>query len=159
MSTKQSGVYDYAKAHSRRISWDRLRRDAYALAALLKQKRFRGIVAVARGGLIPAGIIARILDIRRIECLSVASYMGPGGRKQGRPRLLNANAAGDGRGFLVIDDLTDSGRTFAFLRKRLPKATYAAIYAKPDGAHQADVYAHAVPQDVWLVFPWDQDPA
>jgi len=46
------------------ISWEQLHRDAKALAwRLLDKDFFKGIVAVTRGGLVPAAIIARELGV------------------------------------------------------------------------------------------------
>jgi xanthine phosphoribosyltransferase len=59
------------------ISWDDVQRDAILLAkALAAQGSWRGIVAVARGGLAPAALVARALGIRLIETVSVATYQG-----------------------------------------------------------------------------------
>ena len=57
------------------VSWDELHRNTRQLAwRLLERGPFTGIVAITRGGLIPAGIIARELDIRLIETFCIASY-------------------------------------------------------------------------------------
>jgi len=45
---------------------------------------------------------------------------------------------GDGEGWLVIDDLVDTGRTAEILRRTYPKAHFATIYAKPQGRPQVD---------------------
>ena len=41
--------------------------------------------------------------------------------------------AGDGDGYLLIDDLVDTGRTAQAVRQLLPKAYFATLYAKPAG--------------------------
>jgi xanthine phosphoribosyltransferase len=57
------------------VSWDELHRQTRALARNLSRKAaWAGIVAVARGGLVPAAIAARELGVRRVETLCVASY-------------------------------------------------------------------------------------
>ena len=57
------------------VTWDQMHRDAKALAWRLldKKEEFKGIVAVTRGGMIPACIIARELNLRMIETFCVAS--------------------------------------------------------------------------------------
>ena len=50
------------------ISWEQLHRDAKALAwRLLDMKTWKGIVTITRGGLVPASIIARELEIRLVD--------------------------------------------------------------------------------------------
>ena len=57
------------------VSWDELHRHARALAwRLLDAGPFTGIVAVTRGGLVPASIVARELNIRLIDTIGIASY-------------------------------------------------------------------------------------
>ncbi len=138
------------------VTWDQLHRDARALAAaLMPRAPFRGIVAIARGGLIPAAIVARELECRLIETVSVASYAGEAGT-QGAPELLKPPAAaGDGSGFLVIDDLVDSGVTARLVRGLLPHAHFACLYAKPAGRPAIDSFVAEVAQETWILFPWD----
>ena len=61
--------------HYYTVTWDQLHRDARALAwRLMGQGPFDGIVAISRGGLIPAAIIARELDLRLVESVCVITY-------------------------------------------------------------------------------------
>jgi xanthine phosphoribosyltransferase len=141
------------------VTWDQLHRDARSLAAMLmREKPFRGIVAITRGGLIPAAIVARELECRLIESVSVVSYAAEVGTL-GQPTVLKpATAAGDGEDFLIIDDLVDSGITAKFVRAMLPRARFACLYAKPAGRSTADFFVAEVPQDTWILFPWDTAP-
>lgn len=117
---------------------------------------FKGIVAVTRGGLIPAAIIARELECRLVETISVVSYDE---EKQGEPRVVkSAAAAGDGTGFLIVDDLVDSGVTARLVRELLPRAHFACLYAKPAGKPVTDSFVVEVPQETWILFPWDTAP-
>ena len=117
---------------------------------------FRGIVAVTRGGLVPAAIIARELECRVVESISIASYDE---ERQGAPVVLKRpDAAGDGAGFLIVDDLVDSGVTAGIVREVLPRAHFACLYAKPAGRGMADTWVAEVPQETWLLFPWDTAP-
>ena len=62
---------------------------------------------------------------------------------------------GKGKGVLVVDDLTDTGKTAKMVREMLPNAHFAAIYAKPQGAPMIDTFVTEVSQDTWIYFPWD----
>ena len=139
------------------VTWDQLHRDARTLAeVLMPLAPFRGIVAVTRGGLIPAAIVARELECRLVESVSVATYDE---EQRGAPSILKRpDAAGDGEGFLIVDDLVDSGVTAGVVRALLPRAHYACLYAKPAGKQLADTWVVGVPQDTWILFPWDTAP-
>ena len=136
------------------VSWAELHRDAKALAwRLVGIGPFEGIVAVTRGGLVPAAIVARELELRLIDTLCIASYDD---RKQGALTVLKG-VEGDGTGWLIIDDLVDTGKTATKVREMLPKAHFATVYAKPAGRPLVDSFITEVSQDTWILFPWDAD--
>ena len=136
------------------VSWDELHRHARALAwRLLDLGPWQGIVAITRGGLVPAAIVARELDIRLVDTICIASYDD---RTQGQPMVLKP-VGGDGAGWLIVDDLVDTGRTARVVRDMLPKAHFATVYAKPAGRPLVDTFITEVSQDTWILFPWDID--
>jgi xanthine phosphoribosyltransferase len=143
--------------HYYTVTWDQLHRDAKALAWRLHEKGpWTGIVAITRGGLIPAAIIARELECRLIESVSIVTYDE---ESRGEPVITKyPAAAGDGTGFLIVDDLVDSGATAKAVRNLLPKAHFATVYAKPAGKAQVDTFITEVSQDTWILFPWDTEP-
>ncbi len=145
--------------HYYTVTWDQLHRDARALAwRLMGKGPFRGIVAVTRGGLIPAAIIARELELRLVESVSVVSYAGEAAGLRSPPCVTKApTAAGDGAGFLIVDDLVDTGATARVVRGLLPRAHFACIYAKPAARELIDSFITEVSQDTWILFPWDTD--
>jgi xanthine phosphoribosyltransferase len=141
------------------VSWDQFHRDARALAWRLAgiNGGWSGIVCITRGGLVPAAIISRELGIRVIETVSVASYHDYTSQgdmqvlKEVSPTLLKD----DGVSTLIIDDLTDTGKTAQIVRAMLPKAHFATVYAKPKGRPLVDTFVTEVSQDTWIYFPWD----
>jgi len=143
------------------VSWDQFHRDARALAWRLSgQGKFDAIVCITRGGLVPAAIVARELEIRLIETVCVASYheyKEQGGLevlKEISKVLIEKHGPG-GEGILVVDDLTDTGMTAAEVRKMLPNAHFATVYSKPKGREMIDTFVTEVSQDTWIYFPWD----
>jgi xanthine phosphoribosyltransferase len=145
-------VPPYAKTFP--VSWDELHRHARALAwRLLDLGPWQGIVAITRGGLVPAAIVARELDIRLVDTVCIASYDD---QHQGAVTVLKP-VAGDGTGWLIVDDLVDTGRTARVVRDMLPKAHFATVYAKPAGRPLVDTFITEVSQDTWILFPWDID--
>jgi len=143
------------------VSWDQLHRDARALAWRLQGRgpndgNWRAVVAITRGGMAPAMIVARELDIRLVDTVSIKSYDK---QTQSDARLIKAPSdelmADQGEGVLIIDDLVDTGKTLELVRAMYPKAHYAAIYAKPKGNPMVDTFVTEVSQDTWIFFPWD----
>jgi len=152
-----------AKALS--VTWQEVHRDTRELARrLMKLGPWKGLIAITRGGLVPAAIVARELNIKLIDTLCVSSYMSQGGAETGQGELQVLKpvqaALGDdgGEGWLIIDDLVDTGATAKKAREMMPKAHIATIYAKPEGRPLADTVIGEVPQDVWIYFPWDTEP-
>jgi xanthine phosphoribosyltransferase len=140
------------------VSWDQFHRDARALAwRLASSGPFDSIVAITRGGLVPAAIIARELSVRVIETVCIASYHDY--KNQGGLQVLKTISTGvvhgDGSGVLVVDDLVDTGATAKLVRDMLPKAHFATVYAKPQGRPMVDTFITEVSQDTWIYFPWD----
>ena len=106
--------------------------------------------------MIPAAIVARELECRVVETVSVAAYDE---EARGDPVLLKPpSAAGDGAGFLIVDDLVDRGATARLVRGLLPRAHFACLYAKPAARGLADTFVTEVPQETWILFPWDTAP-
>lgn len=141
------------------VSWDQFHRDARALAWRLAglNRPFKAIVCITRGGLVPAAIISRELNIRLIDTVCIASYHDY--LNQGEANLLKPISdtllVNGGEDILVVDDLTDTGKTAVEVRAMLPKAHFACVYAKPQGVPTIDTFVTEVSQDTWIYFPWD----
>ncbi len=136
------------------VSWSELHRDAKALAwRLLDQGPWKGIIAITRGGLVPAAIVARELEVRLVDTICVNTYDE---QAQGKPDILKG-FTGDSSGFLLIDDLVDTGATAKIVRDLVPKAHFATVYAKPAGRPLVDTFITEVSQDTWIRFPWDME--
>lgn len=142
------------------ISWDQIHRDSRALAWRLDghgpdEGAWRAVVAITRGGMAPAMIAARELDIRTVDTISVKSYDNQTQAEATVLKRPDDGLMGDGHGVLIIDDLVDSGRTLELVRKLYPKAHFATVYAKPKGRPMVDTFITEVSQDTWIFFPWD----
>ena len=148
------------------VSWDQFHRDCKALAWRLSgvaqaRGKWNCIIAITRGGMVPAAIIARELGIRKIETVCIASYHQY--KDQGDLVVIKPvsdeimQTTDGGNDVLVIDDLTDTGATAQMVRDILPNAHIATVYAKPKGCPVADTFITEVSQDTWIYFPWDMD--
>ena len=120
------------------------------------------VVAIARGGLIPAGAIAYALDTKVMGTLNVEFYTGVGATLPDPVVLPPALDASELRGLraLVVDDVADSGRTLALvldmLRSHGADVRGAVIYAKPTSIVVPDYSWRKT--DRWIMFPWSSLP-
>ena len=142
------------------VTWDQFHRDSRALAWRLQGLGpFDAVVAIARGGLVPAAIVARELNVRIIETVCISSYHDY--KNQGEIKIMKGvgpevtSMRAQGRGVLIVDDLVDTGKTARLVREILPAAHFATVYAKPMGRPLVDTFITEVSQDTWIYFPWD----
>src|SRR3569832_2525363 len=97
------------------VSWDQFHRDCRALTWRLNELGpFHAVVALTRGGLVPAAIVARELGVRVIDTVCIASYDHT---KQGELNVLKSVSestaklgGGTGNGLLIVDGLVDTGK-------------------------------------------------
>ncbi|MGB0670598.1 MAG: xanthine phosphoribosyltransferase [Rhodospirillales bacterium] len=140
------------------LSWDDVYRDLQRLGALLEEKgSWEGIIAITRGGLVPAALIARFLDIKLVETLCITSYDD---RVQGSLSIIKTAGMAEqskGKGWLLIDDLVDTGETARKALDMFPEAHFATLYAKPQGLPLVHTHVGNFAQNTWLIFPWERD--
>ena len=143
MSEKYVVTWDMFQIHARKLS-----------ERLLPASQWKGIIAVSRGGLFPAAVLARELGLRHIETVCIASYHDH--NNQGELQVLHAaQVPNGGEGFIVVDDLVDTGNTARAIRQMYPNAKFVTVFAKPAGAELVDDYVIDIPQNTWIEQPWD----
>ena len=149
--------------HSISPRWVAMERNIHTLClrVLRTDQKWDGIIAVTRGGLIPAGIIAQQLKILFVDTICISSYQGK--KQLGEPTLYKRThpitTRTKGEGYLVVDDICDTGQTFIKVKETFPYAHYAAVFCKPLGKQHCDFYGAYIPQDCWVTFPWERDGA
>lgn len=131
------------------ITWEKFLNDVNTLGESLKGKGFTKILAITKGGLIPAYFIAKILNISYVETACVHSYTG---EEQGPLKFDKLVGSGED-GWLIIDDLVDSGKTLIAVRQFYPKSKTATLYVK-ECSPQPDYFVELFPNN-WIVFPWE----
>ena len=126
------------------------------------------IVAIARGGLIPAGALSYALGVKAIGTMNLEFYTGLGetlDEPQVLPPLMDVSAM-DGKKVLVVDDVADSGKTLKKVMELIEKrglsldgqahakveARSVVIYKKPVSIIDPDYVWHYT--DLWINFPW-----
>jgi hypoxanthine phosphoribosyltransferase len=116
------------------------------------------VVAVARGGLVPARIHADLLDTAELTMIQVEFYSEIA-RAKAEPTLKQALTAQiGGKKVLLVDDIADSGRSLQFaanyLRTHSPaEIKTATLYHKPQSTFKPDFYEKETTS--WVIFPWD----
>lgn len=138
------------------MSWEEIQRDCRALAWRVAEfGPFDGIVVITRGGLVPAAIISRVLNVRLIDTVCLESYSSD--RSQSNKVEILKGIQHTGEKLLIIDDLVDTGATAKTIRQMLPRAHFATVYAKPQGKPLVDTFITEVSQDTWIHLPWEED--
>ncbi|GAB3817474.1 phosphoribosyltransferase [Tessaracoccus terricola] len=145
------------------LSWDGFGQACRDLAARVRDSGFEPgvIIAVARGGLLPAGALAYALDVDLVDAINVERYTDPG-QPAADPVLLAPLLDTEsiaGRKLLIVDDVTDSGRTLGLVTKLLrgfgADVRSAVLYSKPNTIFTAD-FVWRQTRD-WVDFPWGAD--
>ena len=136
------------------ISWGLFQQDTIKLAQKLKKYNFDKIVAITRGGLVPAAIISWELDIRMIDTICLSSY----DKRELAGEIKEVKSVdGDGENWLIVDDIADTGSTITYIKTTKPKAFFATVYTKPPGDLLVDAYIDKFNRDTWIVFPWEKE--
>jgi len=121
------------------------------------------LVAVTRGGLIPAGYLSRTVRWSQTDTIDLSSYRPDGAGKETpskmsvtkNPKLHNSK----GFGALFIDDVLDSGGTASYLRRTYPESKITVVYSKmsPEESTEYVDFVGEYIDDVWINFPWEQE--
>ncbi|GAA3943608.1 phosphoribosyltransferase [Pseudoclavibacter caeni] len=123
---------------------------------------FDVIVAIARGGLLPAGAISYALDTKKCASLNVEFYSGIGetlDEPMVLPPFLDVDSL-RGRRVLLVDDVVDSGRTLQMVVRMLEEqgadVKSATLYEKPTTVIRPDFVWRRTAR--WIMFPWSAQP-
>ena len=142
------------------LSWNDIEQDCIKLAEQIHSSDHKAVLGVARGGVVPALLVAKQLKISCFDVIGVSSYEG---QVQKNTIHIIKPVSGfvselcpDGKGLLVIDDLADTGRTMTAMRGLFPQATFCVPYTKPAGKNDVDIYVREYSQQDWLIFPWEK---
>lgn len=116
------------------------------------------VVAVCRGGLIPARILVDLLEARQLASIQVEFYIGLGETKE-EPTLKQALALPvGGKRVLLVDDIADTGKSLQYAVNYLKEQgaveiKTATVYYKAQSIIKPDFYEKET--DCWVVFPWE----
>lgn len=144
------------------IGWRGMQVHCETISRYLKrvEVRFDTVVAIARGGLVPATCIAQEMKIRDISTISVSSYSNQGeptyppqfGSDVSEKFLKSLNSYST----ILVDDIIDTGATMALLNQYMPLAVKCVVVAKTGSEKMVNFYGQEVTRDVWVNFPWEK---
>lgn len=141
------------------ITWEEIKQLSDTLANKIKSHcqdlETATIVAVSRGGLIPAQLIAYKLNIRDVRIMKLISYNSD--NSQDKIKDISTDRLFDGDNVYVIDDLADSGQTITYIRQNFPNANICTLLTKDCCNATPDIcIKKGIKGNTWIVFPWDE---
>jgi xanthine phosphoribosyltransferase len=149
-----------------KISWEQFTQDIDNVIDRINESniKYDTIVSISRGGLFPAGLIAKRLDISKIINISCESYDTDNNR--GDVIFYNRfhfEDFVDSQGILIVDDILDTGNTMKAVINKLEGVITTAFigiacpYFKPSIAVDIDTirYVSSCIGKDWVKFPWE----
>ncbi|MFN3804043.1 MAG: phosphoribosyltransferase [Pyrobaculum sp.] len=146
------------------ISWKEGIMLSEALARKVQESRYQPgvIVAVSRGGLVPARIMSDVLEIDDVVSIGV-KHWGLAQRRAERPVLYHNIEPGvvRDRRALVVDEVTDTGHTLMFIKNILDlmgarEVKTAVLHLKATSRFTPDYYVEKVDEWIWISYPWSR---
>ena len=146
------------------LGWHEFGEASRELAAQVHESGFVPdmVVAIARGGLLLAGSVAYALDVKSCGAINVEFYTGVDLRLD-EPVLLSPmldTPSVAGQRVLLVDDVSDSGRTLAMVLELLLSAQAdvrsLCLYSKPETLLEPDYVWRKTSK--WIAFPWSSLP-
>lgn len=137
------------------ISYNKISERCKEIAEELKDKGIDRIVAITRGGMVPACLLANLLNVREIHTLSMASYSEDNERQE--ITLLAFPSTTDSNHTLFVDDLVDSGFTYKWVKNLFPESLFVALFSKTSTPKdvKVDCKVEEMDANLWLEFPWE----
>lgn len=146
-----------------RFSWEECERAVNSICKKMQEGEgsFKPdtIVAISRGGLVPAKLFSDALDVRDLRVIRLSFYETTG-KRMDEPRLVDPLPGSiDGRNVLLVDDISDSGESFkaaiAHLLEHNPASVKtASIHMREGSPFKPDFFFQS--NDKWVVYPWEK---
>jgi hypoxanthine phosphoribosyltransferase len=143
------------------ITWDRFFELSRQLAMSIHNASFQPdiVVAISRGGCVPARVVCDYLDVFDLDVIKIEHYHGTQKADQVRLRYpMSADVSG--KRVLLIDDVSDTGDSFQLgiqhlLEKNRPaELKTAALHHKIVSSYTPDFFAELVHNWRWIIYPW-----
>lgn len=144
--------------HANELQWADIHRACFHLLREIREKKLTiyAIWAIARDGLVPAGILAQWMCIRDVDVICCTTYDGAEKLSNCRITRCPIPPDRDGRNILVIDGITDTGTTMEAVRKVLPLAYYASTFTRRRALASEHLVGGIIEHLDWVTFPYDR---
>jgi hypoxanthine phosphoribosyltransferase len=147
------------------VTLDEVYELAFEVAGRVRDARFEPdvVVAVARGGFVPARLLCDFLGVHASASLRIRHYAGGAQREEqahlAHPLGPELAAEVGGRRVLLVDDVNDSGETLALARAELAsldpaELKLAVLHEKSTTRERADFRARSVEHWHWILYQW-----
>lgn len=143
-----------------RVSWHQVERMVAKLAdaVIASPHRPDVIVAIARGGYVPARLLCDLLDVHLLGDMRIEHYAA--GERLPAARLTTPlDIDVSGRHVLIIDDVADSGETLRLAAEHVASRKPASVRIgvliyKPSSDFRPHLWASRPRRWCWNIFPW-----
>ncbi|MDR2008029.1 MAG: xanthine phosphoribosyltransferase [Alphaproteobacteria bacterium] len=141
------------------ITWEQFFEDSKELSKRIKEMNLniKGIVCITRGGLAPTAIVSSQLNIRKIETFSIKTYSDSAAQESSYEILTTPleALADKGEGWIIVDELVDTGNTAEYILEQLPLAKFFVLYSKIPNHKSITKYIKDFDKSIWLCLPWE----
>jgi len=143
------------------ISWSEVERLCQRLAGLIRESGYRPdlVIAIGRGGYVPARLVCDWLHIMELSSIKIEHYLSGANRQE--EAVIRYPLKADIRGLrvLVVDDVNDTGDTLEAAVLHLQtfqpaEIRTAVMHHKAVTCFEVDYYAGKIIKWRWLVYPW-----
>lgn len=143
------------------ISWATVISLSHDLAVKIRNARYRPdvVVAIARGGYVPARLLCDSLNLTDLSSIRIAHYTA-GSQKQHKAQLVESLCRDlSGKNVLLVDDVSDTGDTLELARNHLVEhgadtLRIAVLHHKQTSTVEPDYFAHRITKWRWIIYPW-----
>lgn len=133
------------------MNWDEFDREVRKLAALICDFKPDVVVGIARGGVVPAVIISKVLGVRDMYVLKM--------RREGEKRTIMAETVPDlsGKNVLLVEDMIETGKSLIvaseYTNAKGAHTKTACLYTMPTSEIRPDYSLKEIPEPIR--FPWE----
>lgn len=143
------------------VSWARVMNLTHDLAVRIRRSGFRPdiVVAIARGGYVPARLLCDFLDLADLSSIRIVHYTAGAARRGDAVLVEGLCRSLDNKNVLLVDDVSDTGDTLALAREHLAGLGAAAVritvmHHKETSTVRPDYHAHRIVKWRWIIYPW-----
>ena len=146
------------------VTWDEVVEWSTRLAEIIKEDKYQPdvIIAIARGGLVPARIVADVLGVMDVLSIKVEHWVETASHTPQAKVKYAYRLDLSGKKTLIVDDITDTGDSVELAKKYVSENFSPAViktatmqYIKPVAKVKPDYVASIVEDWTWFMYPWN----